>query len=200
MEQECIHPERATRTPCVGLGSAPILRIFLTLRTEPNVKPKFETVRDEHKLVARMYQAAREADARRILIASAHSGDGKSHLGRCIQHYASLVSDEAIFVRSFSKQQWETRDTDAYVWVDGLALLENEGAAALSPSIRSSLDGAIIVARGMHTTRAQVRECAEALRGVGLPVLGGVWNELSSPSPRESLAGLMFGRFVRSSS
>jgi hypothetical protein len=164
------------------------------------VKPKFKTVREEHKLVARMFQAARSADARRILIASAHSGDGKSHLGRCIQHYASLVSDEAIFVRSFSKQQWETRDNDAYVWVDGLALLENEGAAKLSPTIRSSLDGAIIVARGMHTTRAQLRECAEALRGVGIPLLGGVWNELSSPSPRESLAGLMFGRFARSSS
>jgi hypothetical protein len=163
------------------------------LRTEMNVKPRFETLREEHKLVARAFQAAEAANARRILLASARTGDGKTHLSRCIERCASAVSEERCEIRDFAERPLGEDRADGYVWVDGVALLEAEGAASLTPSVRASLDGAFLVARGMLTTREELRECADRLRVLGLPVLGGIWNEFGCPSPMETLRGFADG-------
>ena len=182
----CILPERAIR-PFHALGrSVPILRMFGLLRTEARVKAKFKTLREEHRLVARAFQTAQAANARRILLASARTGDGKSHLARCIERYASVVTDEPFEVDFFERGSPRANPVDGYVWIDGVALLEGEGAAALTPSIRASLDGALLVARGMSTTRAELRECADRLRVLGVPVLGGVWNDVACPPPTET--------------
>ena len=169
------------------------MRVSVKLRTEAKVKPKFKTLREEHKLVARAFQAAQAANARRILLASAHAGDGKTHLARCIERHASAVSDAHFEIRAFSAQPSFTDRSDGYVWVDGVALLEAEGAAALTPAVRASLDGALLVARGMVTTRDELRECADRLRVLGMPVLGGVWNEFGCLSPIETLRAFVGG-------
>ena len=173
--------------------SVPILRTLAKLRTETNVKPKFETLREEHKLVARAHQAAQASNARRILLASPRSGDGKTHLADCIERYASVVSDEHFEIRPLAAQPWRKEQPDGYVWVDGVALLEAEGAVALTPAVRASLDGALLVARGMLTTREELRECADRLRVLGVPVLGGVWNEFGCPSPVETVRAFVDG-------
>jgi hypothetical protein len=132
--------------------------MYSVLRTELRVKTNFKILREEHRLVARAFQTAEGAQARRILLASPRTGDGKSHLAECIERYANLV----------------------------MAGLEGEGAAVLTPSIRASLDGALLLARGMVTTRAELRECADRLRVLGMPVLGGVWNDVACPPPMET--------------
>jgi len=157
------------------------------------VKPKFETLREEHRLVARAFQTAKAAQARRILLASARTGDGKSHLAGCIERYASVVTDEPFEVETLNSRSPRAEQTKGYVWVDGVALLEGEGAAVLTPSIRASLDGALLVARGMVTTRAELRECADRLRVLGMPVLGGVWNDVACPPPRETVRAFADG-------
>ncbi len=179
--------------------SAPILRYTLVLPREVDVTSSAKLLREEHSLVARVFGAAQSANAHRILLVSAHSGDGKTHFARCIQRHASAVTNETSMVQSFtaplSKAELEPTAEPAhgYVWVDGLALLEGEGAAALTPSVRANFDGALLIARGMTTTRAQVAACADQLRVLGLPMLGGVWNELECPSPAETLRRIKAG-------
>jgi len=204
------------------------------LRTEARVKPKFKTLRKEHQLVARAFRTAQDAQARRILLASARTGDGKSHLARCIEQYGDVVTDEHFEVAALSSRSSRPEAEKAYVWadgvalregegaaaltpairatvaalssrssrpeaekgyvwVDGVALLEGEGAAALTPAIRATLDGALLVARGMVTTRAELRECAERLRVLGMPVLGGVWNDVACPPPMETVRAFANG-------
>lgn len=174
-------------------ASVLILPMSRLLRTEAKVKPKFETLREEHRLVARALQTAEAAKARRILLASARTGDGKTHLARCIERYASVVTDEPFEVETFDSPSSRSEQAGGYVWVDGVALLEGEGAAALTPSIRASLDGALLVARGMVTTRAELRECADRLRVLGMPVLGGVWNDVACPPPSETVRAFADG-------
>ncbi len=181
------------RVTQVCIGSVPILRMFRPLRTESRVKNKFETLREEHKLVARAFQSAEQANARRILLASARTGDGKSEFARCIERYAHVVSDQPIRVCSFSAQRWQEEPSEGFVWVDGVALLEGGGAAALTPAVREHLDGALLIARGMVTTREQLRECAERLRVLGMPVLGGVWNDVACRPPLETLQAFVDG-------
>lgn len=149
--------------------------------------------RAEHSLVARAFHAAQSADARRILLVSAHAGDGKTHFAGCIQRHASVVTDEPFQVQSFATFRPQGDVESGYVWVDGVALLEGEGAAALTPAVRASFDGALLVARGMVTTRAEVADCAEQLRILGMPMLGGVWNEIECPSPAEALHNIKAG-------
>jgi hypothetical protein len=150
-------------------------------------------MREEHQLVARAFRTAQDAQARRILLASARTGDGKSHLARCIEQYADVVTDEHFEVAALSSRSSRPEAENGYVWVDGVALLEGEGAAALTPAIRATLDGALLVARGMVTTRAELRECAERLRVLGMPVLGGVWNDVACPPPMETVRAFADG-------
>lgn len=131
--------------------------------------------------------AAQSAGARRILLVSAHSGAGKTNLARCILRHANVVTDEPFQVQPFGTPWLPPEDARGYVWIDGLALLEGEGAAALKPSIRASFDAVLLVARGMVTTRAQVADCADQLRTLGMHVLGGVWNEFECPPRAETL-------------
>lgn len=168
------------------VGSALILPMYRLLRTELRVKTNFKILREEHRLVARAFQTAEGAQARRILLASPRTGDGKSHLAECIEKYANLVTDEPLEVESFGSWSYRREQPEGYVWVDGVAVLEGEGAAVLTPSIRASLDGALLLARGMVTTRAELRECADRLRVLGMPVLGGVWNDVACPPPMET--------------
>lgn len=149
--------------------------------------------RAEHSLVARAFQVAQSADARRILLVSAHSGDGKSHFARCIQRHAGVVTDEPFEVASFTTLRPQQEIDYGYLWVDGVSLLEGEGAAALTPAVRASFDGALLVARGMVTTRAEVADCGDQLRILGMRLLGGVWNELECPSPAETLHSIKAG-------
>jgi hypothetical protein len=137
--------------------------------------------------VARAFHAADSADARRILLVSARSGDGKTHFAQCILRHASVVTDAPYQVKAFATRDPREESNHGYVWVDGVALLEGEGPAALTPSVRSSIDGALLVVRGMVTTRAQVADCADRLSALGVRVLGGVWNEFDCPPPAETL-------------
>lgn len=143
--------------------------------------------RAELTLVASALHAVKAANARRILLASAHKGDGKSRFARCLQEYASAVTDEPCEVvsrsdvRSFPPEPLER----GYLWVDGVELLEAEGAAVLFPAVRASFDGAVLIARGMVTTRTELAECAKQLRDLDVPVLGGVWNAVDCPAPGE---------------
>lgn len=150
-------------------------------------------LRAEHSLVARALHAAQSVNARRILLVSPHSGDGKSHFARCLQEHASVVTGEPLQVLSFTTLQPQEQMDHGYVWVDGVALLEGEGAAVLTPAVRSSFDGALLVARGMGTTRAEVAECAEQLRILGMQLIGGVWNELECPTPAETFRAIKAG-------
>ena len=143
----------------------------------------------EHRLVARVFQAADQSNARRVLLASPYEGDGKSHLARCILRHSSVVTEEPSEVLALGAVE-SSQDKKGYLWFDGLALLEGEGASALTPSIRASLDGAIVVVRGMATTRDELADCAERLQVLGLPLLGGVWNERDHPPADEVLSDL----------
>lgn len=144
----------------------------------------------EHRTVARAFHAADQAKARRILLVSAHNGDGKSSLARCIARHASSVTDEPVELRELRTSEPLPESDRGYTWVDGLALLEGEGACALFPSFRASLDGALFVARGMATTRAELTECAERLEVLGVRLLGGVWNEQEHPPAAEALSAI----------
>lgn len=142
----------------------------------------------EHRTVARAFHAADQAKARRILLVSAHQGDGKSHLARCIARHARSVTDQPVELLGLEGAEPLSECEQGYVWVDGLALLEGEGACALYPSFRASLDGALFVARGMATTRAELAECSERLEVLGVRLLGGVWNEYDHPPAAEALS------------
>ena len=159
-----------------------------------------KTLRTEHGLVARAFHAADSADARRILLVSAHAGDGKSHLARCIARHASVVTDAPVLVQSFAMQHLRAEGQHGpvhhgYVWVNGAALLEGEGPAALTPEVRAYFDGALLVARGMVTTRAEVADCADRLRILGMRMLGGVWNEYYCPPVAEAVRGIKASLF-----
>lgn len=153
----------------------------------------FKTLRAEHSLVAQAFHAAQAADARRILLVSAHTGDGKSHFARCIKQHASVVTDEPFQVQTFATLRPQEALEHGYVWVDGVALLEGEGAAVLTPAVRASFDGALLIARGMVTTRADLNECADRLRILDMPVLGGVWNAVDCPPPAETIRAFREG-------
>lgn len=177
---------------------SPVLRSAPILRTEAEVTTLPKTLRGEHSLVARAFRAAESADARRILLVSAHSGDGKSHFAGCIARHADAVTEKPVQVHSFAMPRLEAEGNHGhvhhgYVWVDGLALLEGEGPALLTPSVRAYFDGALLIARGMVTTRAQVADCADRLRNLGVRVLGGVLNEFHCPPPAEALRVIKAG-------
>jgi hypothetical protein len=157
------------------------------------VSNSFSTLRAEHSLVARAFQSAESANARRILLVSARSGDGKSHFARCVQRHANVVTDEPCEVQSFSPRGLADENRKGYVWVDGIALLEGAGAGVLTPSVRASFDGALFVARGLVTTRAELAECGERLRVLGMPVLGGIWNSFECPPPAEAVRSVKEG-------
>ena len=193
MGRACILPERARPLPPRLRDTVLILPMSRLLRTEARVKPKSKTLREEHQLVARAFRTAQDAQARRILLASARTGDGKSHLARCIEQYGDVVTDEHFEVAALSSRSSRPEAEKGYVWADGVALREGEGAAALTPAIRATLDGALLVARGMVTTRAELRECAERLRVLGMPVLGGVWNDVACPPPMETVRAFANG-------
>lgn len=146
----------------------------------------------EHSLVARAFQAADQIDARRIVLVSAYRGEGKTHLSRCIERHASVVTDEPVAIVALDSGVTKSlREHDhGYVWIDGLTLLEGQGASMLTPSLRASIDGALLVVRGMATTRAEVTECAERLRVLEVPLIGGVWNERDHPPAPEALSKL----------
>lgn len=143
--------------------------------------------------MAGAFHAASLANARRILLVSARSGDGKTQFARCILRHASAVTDLPVRVKTIAMVDPHTESNHGYVWVDGLALLEGEGPAALTPAVRAYLDGALLVARGMLTTRAEVADCADQLRNLGVPVLGGVWNEFDCPPVAEALHNVRAG-------
>ncbi|MEM7434226.1 MAG: hypothetical protein AAF436_03670 [Myxococcota bacterium] len=154
-----------------------------------------ETLREEHGLVARAFHTAQAANARTILLVSARSGDGKTHLAGCIQRQASAVTNEPSEVLSFKAMRsalepgaWQASPPvrKGYRWVDGVSLLDGAGTLALTPALRSAFDGALLVARGMETTRADAAYCAKQLGILGIPVLGGVWNSFDCPPPAEA--------------
>ncbi len=153
----------------------------------------FTKLRAEHSLVARAFHDAQAADARRILLVSARTGDGKTYFARCVQRHASVVIDEPCEVQTFSPRWLAEESSHGYVWVDGVALLEGAGAAVLTPSVRSWFDGVVFIARGMVTTRAELTECAERLRNLEMPVLGGIWNSYDCPPPAEAVRAFKEG-------
>jgi len=157
------------------------------------VSTSFRTLRAEHSLVARAFHSAQDADARRILLVSARSGEGKTHFARCIQRHASVVTDEPCEVQNFSSRWLADESRTGYVWVDGVALLEGAGAGVLTPSVRAPFDGAFFIARGLVTTRAELGECGERLRALDMPVLGGIWNSFECPPPAEAVRALKEG-------
>ena len=145
----------------------------------------------EHKLVARAFQAADQGDARRVLLVSANPGDGKSHLAQCIVRHAATVTDAAVRVHNLTAlQDPGFAPDDGYLWIDGLTLLDEPGPRLLTPSVRASLHGALLVARGMRTTRRDIEESGERLRALGLRPLGGIWNECDHPPAAEALREL----------
>ena len=145
-----------------------------------------EVRRAEHRLVARAFHIVQAANARRILLVSPHDGDGKSRFARCIQEYASAVTEEPCQILSRSSVRVPLEPMErGYFWVDGVSLLEGEGAAVLFPAVRASFDGAVLIARGMVTTRKELAACAAQLRDLDMPVLGGVWNAIESPTPAQ---------------
>jgi len=178
----------------------PVLRSAPILRTEAGVTTSSKTLRAEHSLVARAFHAADAADARRILLVSAHSRDGKSHFARCISRHASVVTDAPVQVHAFAMPHLEAEGQHGhvhhgYVWVDGVALLEGEGPAELTPAVRAYFDGALFITRGMVTTRAEVADCADRLRILGMRMLGGVWNEYDCPPVAEAVRIVKAGLF-----
>lgn len=216
---QCFEPVRRQSavfrngTRCVSMRSEPdvsmcrsrsasILRIVAAV-----VSTSSKTLRAEHSLVARAFDTADSADARRILLVSAHSGDGKSYFARCLAQHATVVTDAPVRVQSLATAELQAGGhgrgpsvegdlvayLNGYVWIDGLALLEGQGPAALTPSVRASIDGALVVVRGMVTTRAEVEDCADRLRSLGVPVLGGVWNESDYPPVAEAVRSIGAG-------
>jgi hypothetical protein len=170
-----------------------LLRSDPILLTDDWVSRSPQLLRAEHRLVARAFHAAEAVGARRILLVSAHSGDGKTHFARCVQRHASAVTDEPFEVEAFGPPRPSAERSTGYVWVDGVALLEGDGAAVLAPAVRASVDGALLVARGMVTTRAEVADCAAQLRVLGMQVLGGVWNDSDCAPPAETLRAFREG-------
>jgi len=174
-------------------ASEPDLAFGSDLAYGDGVSRSPQLLRAEHRLVARAFDVAQAAGARRILLVSARTGDGKSHFARCVQRHASAVTDEPFEVWPFGPPQARAESSAGYVWVDGVALLEGDGAAVLAPAVRASVDGALLVARGMVTTRAEVADCAALLRTLGMRVLGGIWNDSDCPPPAETLRTIRAG-------
>jgi len=151
--------------------------------------------------VARAFHTAQAANARCILLVSARSGDGKTHFADCIKRQASAVTTEQSEVLTFEAMRDATQpgpwqpgpDRRVFRWIDGVALLDGAGTLALTPALRASFDGALLVARGMVTTRAEAEYCAKQLGILGIPVLGGVWNTFDCPPPSEVIRGFFSG-------
>lgn len=188
----CLYVERG-RTTGTSEVSAPILRSTGIVRTPIRMRNPSGTSREERTLVARAFHMTLSANARRILLVSPLPGDGKTHLAHCILRHANVVTDEQVRVLALESLPSRAETATGYVWVDGVSLLDGAGAAALTPAMRAWFHGALLVVRGMVTTREQVRECAEQLRILGMDVLGGVWNERDCPPPAETLLALQEG-------
>jgi len=208
LERVCVSTQAESPASDSSSLIDPDLAIHRSVNTKNATNTENAALRAEHGVVARAFHAAALAGARRILLVSAHSGDGKSRFADCILRHASVITDAPVGVQTLTSAWLQTEEAQlygggqrdpyqhGYVWIDGLALLEGEGPAVLTPALRGSLDGAILVARGMVTTRAQVADCADRLRMLGVPLLGGIWNDLDCPPVAEVLRRITTGRWT----
>ena len=182
-----VDPGQTARVTLSTLPRGPDFAISVAMATPAT------TLRAEHSVVAKAFHACELSKARRIILVSAHSGDGKTYLANCISRHAGFVTERPVrvetllVVRHLRIEGSGDEDADGFLWVDGLSLLDGEGASALTPGLRDWLDGALLVARGMVTTRREVADCADRLRMLGVPVLGGVWNDVDCPTVAEAL-------------
>lgn len=124
--------------------------------------------------------ALRGTPSRYILIVSACSGDGKSHLFQTLESVLAVAEpDQWAFLDVLQAAHASPSDFAAPVRVviDGAALLDGDGGILLNSEWMEALDGALIVLLAGRTKEDEVALLRARLDALEIPPVGVVWND-----------------------
>ena len=124
--------------------------------------------------------ALRGTTCRFILVVSARSGDGKSHLFHTLESVLTVAEPTAWrFLDVDGAEEFSPTDIPApgRVVIDGAALLDGDGGIQLNEEWMNALDGALIVLLAGRTTEDEVAKLRARLDALEIPPVGVVWND-----------------------
>lgn len=124
--------------------------------------------------------ALRGSTSRHVLIVSARSGDGKSHLFRTLAAVLGTAEPDAwrfLDLEGASRCSPGDLPAGCRVILDGAALLDGDGGIRLDEEWMGALDGALIVLLAGRTTEDEVAHLRARLDALEIPPVGVVWND-----------------------
>ena len=124
--------------------------------------------------------ALRGTTCRFILVVSARSGDGKSHLFQTLESVLAVAEPTAwrfLDVEDAADFPPSSIPAPCRVVLDGAALLDGDGGIALDDEWMNALDGALIVLLAGRTTEDEVAQLRARLDALEIPPVGVVWND-----------------------
>jgi len=124
--------------------------------------------------------ALRGTTCRFILVVSARSGDGKSHLFHTLESVLTVAEPTSwrfLDVEDAAEFSPSTIPAPCRVVLDGAALLDGDGGIALNEEWMNALDGALIVLLAGRTTEDEVAQLRARLDALEIPPVGVVWND-----------------------
>jgi Mrp family chromosome partitioning ATPase len=124
--------------------------------------------------------ALRGTPCRYILVVSARSGDGKSHLFSTLESVLAVAEPQAwcfLDVNAAAEVSPSDFQAPCRVVIDGAALLDGDGGIELNEEWMSALDGALIILLAGRTTEDEVAQLRARLDALEIPPVGVVWND-----------------------
>jgi Mrp family chromosome partitioning ATPase len=124
--------------------------------------------------------ALRGSPRRHILVVSARSGDGKTHLFHTLESVLAVAEPQAwCFIDAETASEVRPGDFPApcRVLIDGAALLDGDGGIPLDDEWMTAVDGALIVLLAGRTTEDEVAQLRARLDALEIPPVGVVWND-----------------------
>ncbi len=124
--------------------------------------------------------ALRGTPCRFILVVSARSGDGKSHLFHTLESTLAVAEPQNwCFIDVVTAATVSPSDfpEPCRVVIDGAALLDGDGGIDLDAQWMAALDGALIVLLAGRTTEDEVTQLRSRLDALEIPPVGVVWND-----------------------
>jgi len=150
------------------------------------MNPDAQCALAEQHLAARLLYCAQQAGACIVLVTSAHRGEGKTHLLEVLARRAPRISAHTLATgpaNHLYRELESGRLVADLCFMECPALLDDPEGDDPNPALWGAVDGAVIVALGHTTTRADLRTCQERLKALGVRPLGVVWNEHEHPPP-----------------